>query len=44
MLPYNFWLTSLKTNSISPDEPLYSTPIKNQPQTPGSTNRFFSAG
>ncbi|KAL5236100.1 hypothetical protein ACI65C_003510 [Semiaphis heraclei] len=44
MLPYNFWLTSLKTNSISSDEPLYSTPIKNQPQTPGSTNRFFSAG
>lgn len=44
MLPYDFWLSSLKTKSISSDEPLYSTPNKNQPQTPGSSKRFFSSG
>eukprot|EP00102_Acyrthosiphon_pisum_P024062 XP_016661272.1 PREDICTED: rac GTPase-activating protein 1-like isoform X2 [Acyrthosiphon pisum] len=44
MLPYDFWLGSLKTKSIASDEPLYSTPIKNQPQSPGSFNRFFSSG
>ncbi|XP_060875414.1 rac GTPase-activating protein 1-like [Metopolophium dirhodum] len=44
MLPNDFWLSSLKAKSIASDEPLYSTPIKNQPQSPGSSNRFFSSG
>ncbi|XP_060858295.1 rac GTPase-activating protein 1-like [Metopolophium dirhodum] len=44
MLPYDFWLGSLKTKSIASDEPLYSTPIKNQPRSPGSFNHFFSSG
>ncbi|CAI6358523.1 unnamed protein product [Macrosiphum euphorbiae] len=44
MLPYDFWLGCLKTKSIASDEPLYSTPIKNQPRSSGSFNRFFSSG
>lgn len=44
MLPNDFWLSSLKTKNIASDEPLYSTPIKNQPKSPGSSKRFFSSG
>uniref|UniRef100_A0A2H8TPW1 Rac GTPase-activating protein 1 n=1 Tax=Melanaphis sacchari TaxID=742174 RepID=A0A2H8TPW1_9HEMI len=43
-LPSDFWLSFLKTNSISSDELLHSTPTQSQPQTPGSSNRFFSSG
>ncbi|XP_060835117.1 rac GTPase-activating protein 1-like [Rhopalosiphum padi] len=43
-LPNDFWLSFLKTNSISSDELLHSTPTQSQPRTPGLSNRIFSSG
>lgn len=44
MLPEQFWLSFIKTDITSSNELLYSTPARNESQTPGSSSRFFSSG